>query len=624
AKNALNYCLSLTSITIPDSVTSIGERVFYGCSKLTNITMPNSVTSIGDYAFAWCESLTSVTIPYSVTSIGEEAFYECYSLKSIIVNGNNSNYSSANGVLFNKNKTELIRYPIGKTSTSYTIPDSVTSIGDSAFRGCDSLTSMTIPNSVTSIGEYAFYGCDSLTSITIPNSVTSIGDSAFSYCSSLTSIIIPESVTSIGKEVFCYCFSLESIIVDSNNSNYSSTNGVLFDKDKTELIQYPIRKTSTSYTIPDSVTNICAWVFYSCSSLTSITIPNSVTSIGDYAFYGCDSLTSITIPNGVTSIGVETFGSCSSLTSITIPDSVTSIGKDAFAWCDSLTSITIPDSVTSIGDYAFYNTGYYENKSNWENDVLYIDNHLIVAKETLSSNYSIKDGTKVIANSAFSSCDSLTSITIPDSVTSIGKDAFEYCSNELIIYGYTNTEAERYANENDITFIALDNPITTEQTASIRLDTEVQGIRFYTQVDTEGLDIAEIGTLIGPTDLIGEELTLDTEKQGNALKVVFDLSKGLYDNKYVVGTIAGIKEKNYARDFTARAYIILTNGVIIYSDTTSTRNIAQIADAYIADANSGYSELAPDLKSKVDEWAAANDIKPEPTTKHDPYVSDTW
>ena len=239
-------CTSLTSITIPNSVTSIGYNAFYGCKSLTSITIPNSVTSIGFDAFDYCTSLTSITIPNSVTSIGTSVFLGCTSLTKIDVDSSNPNYCSYDNILFTKDKSELIQCPGGR-SGDYTIPNSVTSIGNYAFEGCRSLTSITIPNSVTSIGWCAFSGCTSLTSITIPNSVTSIGDSAFSCCS-LTFIAIPNSVTSIADHAFS-----------------------------------------------------------SCASLTSITIPNSVTSIGECAFLYCESLTSITISNSLTSIGWRAF-----------------------------------------------------------------------------------------------------------------------------------------------------------------------------------------------------------------------------------------------------------------------------------------------------------------------------
>ena len=321
-RGGLLFFALLATTTLWAEDFSVGG-IYYNYLRGNNVEVTYRGSKYFDYSNEYSgavtipETVTYNGITYSVTSIGDEAFYDCRYL------------------------------------TSITIPNSVTSIGNYAFYVCSWLTSITIPNSVTSIGDEAFGGCSSLTSITIPNSVKSIGDYAFAYCSSLTSITIPNSVTSIGYAAFAYCSSLTSINVDTNNPNYCSIDGVLFNKDKTTLIQYPIGNTRTEYTIPNSVTSIGEYAFYYCSSLTSITIPNSVTSIGEFAFAGCYSLISITIPNSVTSIGEGAFGNCSSLKSITIPNSVTSIGKYAFAYCYSLTSITIPNSVTSIGDWAF-------------------------------------------------------------------------------------------------------------------------------------------------------------------------------------------------------------------------------------------------------------------------------
>ncbi len=371
---AFSWCESIISIAIPDSITSIGKCAFYECTSLTSVNIPDSVTSIGDEAFVWCSSLSGIAIPDGVTSIGDSAFLYCTRLASIVIP--DSVTSIGNQAFYHC-----------ESLTSITIPDGVTGIGNNVFYGCTSLTSVTIPDSVTSIGDWAFSSCTSLTSITIPDSVTTIGMHAFENCDSLTSIAIPGSVTSIGDSAFFSCNSLTGIWVDENNPNYSSdASGVLFDKEKFNLIASP--GAISEYVIPDSVFFIGDYAFYHCDSLTSITIPNSVCAIDWGAFTGCTSLTSIAIPDSVSYIGDCAFESCGSLTNITISNRVTSIGNYMFFGCTHLTNITIPDSVTSIGDNAFYG------------------------------------------------CTSLTSITIPDSVTSIGNWAFYDCTNlETVWYG---------------------------------------------------------------------------------------------------------------------------------------------------------------------------------------------
>ena len=350
---------------IPYGYTSIADYVLAWDSGLTSVFIPNSVTSIGDYVFAGA-SLTSVTIPNSVTSIGNYVFYNCTSLETITVDANNNNYSSDEGILFNKGKSVFVQFPISKKDngnllTNYTIPNSVTSIVENAFARCTSLTSVTIPdsvttigsfafsysdltsinigNSLTTIGDYAFRNCKSLTSVTIPNSVTTIGNDAFYNCSGLTSINIGNSVETIGNRVFNGCNNLTEINVDTNNNNYSSDNGILFNNNKSMLVQYPAGKTGTNYTIPDSVITIEGYAFYYCESLTSVTIPNSVTTIGSGAFSRA-SLTSVTIPDSVTSIGNYVFYNCTNLASVTLYEGITTFGSDVFLY-SSLSEVTV-------------------------------------------------------------------------------------------------------------------------------------------------------------------------------------------------------------------------------------------------------------------------------------------
>ena len=387
-ESAFENCTSLTSVTIPDSVTSIGFCAFYNCKSLTSVTIPDSVTSISESAFEDCKSLTSATIPYSVTSIGDYAYHGCYFTSENFVN--NSNVE-----LDDSSKPTIVDTDAG----GFCIKDNV-------------LVNM---RPAYAIGE-----------VTIPNSVIIFGYSAFDSCESLISVTIPDSVTCIDDRTFSSCTSLTSIEVSGNNKNYSSTDGVLFNKDKSELITYPAGKTDSEYAIPNSVTSIGNYAFACSTNLTSVSIPNSVTSIGYDTFEDCTSLTSVTIPDSVTSIGWDTFENCTSLASITIGNGITSIGLGAFSGCTSLTSVTIPNSVTSIDEHAFYNTAYYNDESNWDNGVLYISDCLIDTNYNFDSttDYIIKDGTRIIANSAFSKWDNLISVTIPNSVTSIGDSAF--------------------------------------------------------------------------------------------------------------------------------------------------------------------------------------------------------
>ncbi len=305
----LPYLKSIKSVVIEDGVTDIGRYAFFGCESLANVNISNSVETIGNSAFNGCKNLESITISYGVKSIGWGVFNDCSQLKSITVDENNPYYSSdENGVLFNKDKTILIKYPEGKEETSYIIPDSVINVDSNAFENCSTLFSITIGKNVE---EFSLSAID-------------------------------------------YCSSLQNIMVDKNNSYYSSDEyGVLFNKDKTTLLRCPEGKTGTSYYIPNGVKIIGKYAFYECQGLENIIIPDSITNIESTAFSYCNKLESIVIPDSVTSIGQNSFSYCTNLTSVTVGNNITNIPDFAFSACTNIKSATIGTKVEKIGAYAF-------------------------------------------------------------------------------------------------------------------------------------------------------------------------------------------------------------------------------------------------------------------------------
>ena len=301
--NLRSFCNQIQSVTIPESVTSIGKSAFEHCSKLDSLTINGVATSmIGAYAFNGCTSLTSLSLVGSFQTIGDYAFAYC-------------------------------------GMTSLTINANITSIGEFAFSSC-SLTSLSLTGNVQKIGDHAFYSCSSLNTVTFPKSPTSIGSHAFDSCTSLNSIEIPGTVTEIGDYAFIDA-GLTSVTIDEG---VKSTGAYMFYK----------CGNLTTVTLPESLTTIADGSFAFCSNLDHVKIPARVTCIGDGAFSNCTSLSEITLQDGVKTIGASAFLSCRGLTSITLPDSVTDIGKDAFWYCSNLKSITIPENVKTIKPDTFY------------------------------------------------------------------------------------------------------------------------------------------------------------------------------------------------------------------------------------------------------------------------------
>ena len=446
--NAFSYCSGLTSVTIGNSVNSIRMQAFWDCKSLTKVTIPNTVTFIGDYVFSFCSGLTEVIIGNSVTSIGWGTFYGCSGLTEISI----PNSVTSIGMNAFENCKGLKSIIIG---------NSVKTIGNYAFVGCSGLTSVTFGNSLESIGDAAFYGCNSLSGLTIPNSVTSIGGAAFYGCSSLTSVTISSSVEFIGYYPFSNCSRLISINVDAANSAYCSDNGVLFDKAKTTLIQYPAGITG-AYTIPNSVESV-GNAFVGCHGLSEVTIPNSVTEIGSIAFSdcsglitvnfnavncgamgntgkwgflssafsGCNKLITVNIGSEVTRIPAYAFITCSGLTSVTIPSSVTSIGELAFSHCSGLTSVIIPNSVKSIEKMAFFSCTGLKSVA-ISSSITSIGDRVFADCSALTE-LAIPNSVTSIGESAFAGCSGLTSVIIPNSVTSIGSYAFSYCTGLMSV-----------------------------------------------------------------------------------------------------------------------------------------------------------------------------------------------
>ena len=445
---------------------------------IKSVTIDNGVTTIGDFAFVYCDRLTSIEIPASVTTIGNLVFGGCTSLTSINVDADNTAYKSIEGNLHSKDGKTLVQYAIGKTDTAFAIPDSVTTIGDYAFYGCDSLTSVTFGENsqLTTIGAAAFAACTSLTSIVIPSSVTtisslytSLGLNTFSSCYALaevynySSLNITKGSSSYGHVAY---YALDVYTTSEQSKLSTDENGFVIHTDGNVKTLVRYIGAASEITIPNSITAIGVGAFYNCDSLTSVVIPDSVTAIGNDAFYNCYALaevynySSLNITKGSSSYGyvayyaldVYTTNEPSNLTNdngliihsdgtlvcyvgtdteIAIPSSVTTIGAHAFTGCTNLTNVTFGEDsqLTTIGEYAFYGCSSLTSVIFGEDSQLTIIGAYAFSGCYNLTSMDIPDGVTTIGAYAFSGCYNLTSMDIPDGVTTIGGYAFSGCSS---------------------------------------------------------------------------------------------------------------------------------------------------------------------------------------------------
>ena len=441
--SAFSGCTSLSKVKLSNNLTKINGNTFSGCESLKEIVIPDGVTAIGSSAFSGCTSLKEIVIPDGVTAIGSSAFSDCTSLAEITVSSDNKNYSSIDGVLFNKDGSELIVYPEGNGRITYTVPNGVAQISGSAFSGCTSLAEIVIPDSVTEIGGSAFKDCTLLSKVNLPKNLTTIEAYTFSGCSSLESIVIPEGVTAIGtwleyentyySSSFSGCTSLKEIIIPDSVTAIGSR-------------AFSSCTSLSKVKLSNNLAMIDEGTFSGCTSLAEIVIPDSVTEIGNNAFSGCTSLSKVDLPKKLTTIEAGTFRDCTSLKEIVIPDSVTEIRSNwnydscvgAFSNCTSLESITIGSGVESLGDEWIASCRRLENITVSPENKTYssIDGVLFNKdkSELLAypignkrNSYTIPDGVTKIDQKAFYGCRYIETLTIPASVKEIEDSALGNC-----------------------------------------------------------------------------------------------------------------------------------------------------------------------------------------------------
>ena len=420
--DAFSYCYVLESISLSDGVTAIGDYAFHECDALTTVTIPASVVSIGKGSFRSCglESITlseglettgyeafahnplkSIVIPDSVTELGSRAFYYCELLSQVTLPAALSSIAE---------ETFSYCYQL----KSIEIPESVTAIENYAFAECDILEAVTVPAKVTRLGDGAFRSCDQMTRVSLPEGLTSIGRDAFAHCILLAEINLPESLTSLGSRVFDSCRSLQSITIPAGVTvlpsytfiSCTALQQVVLPDTMTRIAEFAFYECSGLTSMPEArgLTRIDRWAFYNCDNLTQADIPDPVTSIGDNAFFSCEALTSLTLPEGLKELGRDAFGSCKALTAVSIPAGLEHFGTAAFSGCENLTTVTLPEGLTVLGETAF--------ASCW----------------ALTS-IRIPDSITEIPGYSFHGCSSLSQVELPKSLAKIGAYAFSGCGN---------------------------------------------------------------------------------------------------------------------------------------------------------------------------------------------------
>ena len=596
-EDAFSDCDLITSVIIPDTVTDIKRDAFWHNDLLENVDLGNGVINIETDAFYNCDSIKNIIIPDSAINIG--GFEHCDSLETLVLGKNVASIKerafayciSLKSVEFKGSLERIPSYVFMGCSSlaAINIPDGVTYIGSSAFMGCSALAEVGIPDSVTTIGGLAFSGCTSLKEITIPSGVTELYQATFDGCSSLESVEIHEGIEKIGQYAFRNCVSLTAINVDEKNSNYTSVDGVLFDKAKTKLIQYPCGKMQTNYVIPDGVTNIESYAFYMCKQLKDITIPDSLTYIGYDAFMDCSNLERVHIVDLAAWCGVginntnaspmnyakEVYLSGELATDITIPDNVNSIGKYTFYKWRTLKNVTVSSNVSEIGNSAFYSCVSLE-KVELSDGLTTIGSHAFYCCTALAD-ISIPDSVQSIGGSAFSWCGSLKSVTIGGGVTKISSALLAYCrSLESITVndGVEVIDAYAFCGNSALKWVRLPESLTTIKYSAFEESNNLTDIYYEgSYVDWQSVTVEEdCNSAVDSATIHFNKLLVENISVGlstnNTINCELELSP--YDNKSVTiySAIYDGAERLVIADSQEQTLDVVNNTVADISVTT--------------------------------------------------------